>query len=78
MHILYISLWDPIKVRVQNGVSGSYMDVVLELVLHKESEIWKSLSVLPRKVYYSCQVSRVCVATVKVEIQALLADGMIE
>ena len=29
--------------RVQNGVSGSYMDAVFELVAHEESESWTSL-----------------------------------
>ena len=27
----------------QNGVSGSYMDAVFELVAHEESESWTSL-----------------------------------
>ena len=30
------------KARVQNGVSGSYMGAVFELVAHEESEIWIS------------------------------------
>ena len=49
---------------VENGVSGSYID--------------KSITVLPRKAYYSSQVSSVCVASVEVEIPALEMDGMIE
>ena len=44
IYILYGSLWGPYKARVQNGVSGSYMDAVFELVAHEESEIWTSLS----------------------------------
>ena len=28
---------------VQNGVTGSYMDAIWELVVNKESEIWTSL-----------------------------------
>ena len=57
---------DPIKARVQNGISGSYMDVVFELVVHKESEISEQVyhRVLPRKAYYSSQDSRVCIASV--------------
>ena len=31
-----MSLWDPIKAQVQNGISGSYMDVIFELVAHEE------------------------------------------
>ena len=38
IHILYGSLWGPYKACV----SGSYMDAVFELVVHKESEIWPS------------------------------------
>ena len=41
---LYGSLWGPYKARVQNGVSGNYMDAVFELVVHEESEIWTCLS----------------------------------
>ena len=29
--------------RVQNGVSGSYIDAVFELVAHEESDSWTSL-----------------------------------
>ena len=43
IYILYVSLWGPYKAHVQNGVSGSYMDAVFELVAHEESEIWTSL-----------------------------------
>ena len=32
-----------VTARVQDGVSGSYMDAVFELVAHEESEIWTSL-----------------------------------
>ena len=39
IHILYVSLWDPIKACVQNGISGSYIDAVFELVVHEQSEI---------------------------------------
>ena len=42
---LYGSLWDPYKARVQNGVSGSYMDAIFELVAHEELEIWISLAI---------------------------------
>ena len=31
IYILYVSLWGSIKVYVQNGVSGSYMDAVFKL-----------------------------------------------
>ena len=27
-------LWDPIKACVQNGISGSYMGTIFELVVH--------------------------------------------
>ena len=40
----YTFLWDPtVKACVQNGISGSYMDAVFELVAREESEIWTSL-----------------------------------
>ena len=42
-------------VHVQNGNSSSYIDALFELVDH---------IVLPRKAYYSSQVSRVCVPVV--------------
>ena len=44
---------------IQNSISGSYMDAVFKLVVHEESEIW-----INRKIYYSSQVSRVCVPSV--------------
>ena len=34
----------PHKARVQNGMSDGCIDVVFELVIHKESEIWTSVS----------------------------------
>ena len=34
---LYTFYMGPYKACVQNGVSGSYMDVVFELVAHEES-----------------------------------------
>ena len=34
----------PYKVRVLNGISGSYMDAFFEPVAHIESDIWTSLS----------------------------------
>ena len=34
---------EPIKARVQNGVSCSYMHAIFELVAHKQSKIWTSL-----------------------------------
>ena len=37
-------LYTPYKARVQNGVCGSYIDAVFELVAHEESEIWTSVS----------------------------------
>ena len=49
---------------IQNGVSGSYMDAVLA---HEESVNLTNLphtAVLPRKAYYSSQVSRVYVTSV--------------
>ena len=48
------------KPRVQNGVSGIFMDAVFEVVAQKEAEIY--FIVLSSKAYYSSQVSRVCVA----------------
>ena len=36
MYILYVSLWGRIKVPVQNGVSGSYMNAIFKLVAHEE------------------------------------------
>ena len=32
-----------VMARVPNGVSGSYMDAIFELVVRKESESWTSL-----------------------------------
>ena len=43
INILYGSLWDPYKAHVQNGISGSYMDAVFELVAQEESETWINL-----------------------------------
>ena len=57
---------------VQNGATVCCMDTVLEPVVDKELEFWTSLS--PRKAN-SCQVSRVCVASVKVELRALVTDS---
>ena len=39
VYFIYVSLWVPIKARVQNGVSGSYMDAIFEFVMPKESEV---------------------------------------
>ena len=39
----YRVLWGPYKARVQNGISGSYMDAIFELVVHEKPEIWASL-----------------------------------
>ena len=67
VYIIYLSVPSPgATARVQNGVSGSYMDAVFKLVAHHESESWTSLYhiVLPRKAYYSSQVSRVYVPAV--------------
>ena len=36
LYTFYVSLWGPYKARIQNGVSGSYMDAVFELVEHEE------------------------------------------
>ena len=62
---LYVPSLDPIKVCVQNGVSGSYMDAVLKL-WHTNSQKSGQISytVFPIKAYYSCQVSRVCRASI--------------
>ena len=64
------------KAHVQNGDSGSYMDAIFELLVQKGAEIWTSL--LSSMAYYSSQVSRVCVAILKAEIQGLETDGPIE
>ena len=59
IYILYESLWGPYKARVQNGVSGSYMDAIFELAAHEESEIMdqgKPTAAL-RLVYRVCVVS---------------------
>ena len=39
----YTIYMGPYGSRVQNGVSGSYMDAIFELVVHEKSEIWTSL-----------------------------------
>ena len=65
IYILYGSLWGPYKARVPNGISGSYMDAVFELVAHESQRSGQVYNtVLLRKAYYSSQVSRVCVALV--------------
>ena len=46
-----------------------FKDAVFEVVAHEESESWTILHiVLSTKVYYSFQVSRVCVTVVLAEI----------
>ena len=55
--------------HVQNGISGSYVDAIFEVVEHEESGMWTSLPhSLPKKAYYSSQVSTVCVASTSVKI----------
>ena len=39
-----VPLWDPFKACAQNGISGSYMNAVFELVMQKESVIGTGLS----------------------------------
>ena len=50
--------------RVQNGITGSYMDAVLELVALEELEIGTCLPHSFVKEGYLQLVSRVCVASV--------------
>ena len=45
--------------RVQNGISGSYMDAVFELVVHSQRFGQVYHIVFSRKAYYSSQVSKV-------------------
>ena len=45
----------------------------------RESEIWTGIyTALPRKSYYSSEVSKICVASVSVEMRGLQADGAIK
>ena len=45
------------------------MDAIFKFMVHEESKMWTSQSlVLAREAYYSSQVSRICVASMKVEI----------
>ena len=56
----------PYKARGQNGVSGSYMHAVFELKAHKHQRSGQVYHIiLLRKAYYSSQVNRVCVASIK-------------
>ena len=65
IYTFYFSLWDPIKTRVQNDISGCYVEAFLNLWHingRRSGQVYDT--VLPRKYYYSCQKSRVCVAFV--------------
>ena len=51
------------KARVQNGVSGSFLGAVFEVVASKSQRSGQIChEVLSRETYYSSQVCRVCVA----------------
>ena len=64
---------------IQDGTSRGYLFAVFKLVAHEESEIRTIYHIaLSREGYCSCKVSRVCVASVQIEIWALKMEGMIE
>ena len=76
LHNVYESLWGPIKASVQNGVTGSYMHAVFKLVVYEEPEIWTSLPhSLSRKAYYSSQVSRISVCSLRISKPTSTRNG---
>ena len=55
----------PYTACVQNGISGSYMDAIFEVVAHNNQRSGQVYNiVLPREAYYSYQASGVYVASV--------------
>ena len=76
IYILYVSLWEHV-----------FKMAPLSVAWIPSWSLWWTKSwrsgqayhlVLPRKANYSCQVSRVCVASVKVELRALVTDSTFE
>ena len=54
--------WVPIKSHIQNGISTSYMDAVFKLVEHGELDLDRSITFFVREVYYSSQISSLCIS----------------